>query len=75
MFTNGPGDRALSYTKESKIVLHTSLLNIQRHKVRIKGKVGQLRDTISVTPSHLGFVSIEKEAFRSPLTTLTTFTY
>ena len=35
----------LSYTKDSKTVLDTSLLNTQRYKVHIKGKVEQARES------------------------------
>ena len=44
VFANGPKDlgsipgRVIS--KTLKVVLNTSLLNTQQHKVRIKGKVG-----------------------------------
>ena len=42
------------------MVLDASLLNTQHYKVRIKGKVGQLRE--GVAPSlQLGVVAIEKE--------------
>ena len=39
-----------SHTKDSKIVLDTSLLNTQYYKVRIKGKVKQFREWSSALP-------------------------
>ena len=43
VFANGPGDqgsiRGRVISKTQKMVLDTSLLNIQHHKVWIKGKV------------------------------------
>ena len=44
MFVNAPGDlgsiSCLVTSKTLKMVLDTSMLNIQQYKVRIKGKVG-----------------------------------
>ena len=51
------------------MVLDTSLLNTQRYKVRIKGKVEESRERISVR-----VVAIEKGAFWSPSTTVVNFT-
>ena len=51
VFANGwgrPGfNPRLSHTKDSKIVLDATLLNIQHYKVRIKGKVEQSRERSS----------------------------
>ena len=62
VFVNVPGDLC------SKMVPDNSLLNSQRYKVIIKGKVivGPLQ--------HLGVVAIENGAFWSPSTTVTYFT-
>ena len=57
------------------MVLDAALLNIQHYKVRIKGKVEQSREWSSALPQHLGVVSIEKEAFKSPLTKVAKFTH
>ena len=54
MFANGSGDlgsipgRVIPKTK--KIVLDTTLLNIQHYKVRIKGKLVQSRERSSALP-------------------------
>ena len=61
--------------KTLKMVLDTSLLNTQRYKVCIKGKVEQSRERNSAHPYTLGVVAIEKGAFWSPSTTAATFTY
>ena len=54
VFANGPGDLGSIpgrvIPKTLKIVLDTSLLNTQRYKVRIKGKVEQSRERSSVLP-------------------------
>ena len=51
VFANGPGDMSsisgLVIPKTIKMVLDTSLLNIQQYKVRIKGKVEQSRERSS----------------------------
>ena len=39
-----------SHTKDSKIVLNVALLNTQRYKIRIKGKVEQSREWSSALP-------------------------
>ena len=39
-----------SYQRLKKMVLDTSLLNTQHYKVRIKGKVEQLRERSSALP-------------------------
>ena len=54
VFANGPGD-LLSISgrvipKTLKMVLDTSLLNIQQYKVRIKGKVELSRERSSALP-------------------------
>ena len=44
VFANDPGDQVSTrsgHTKDIKMVLGTSLLNTQKYKVRIKGKVEQ----------------------------------
>ena len=54
VFANGPGDMGsiLGHVipKTLKMVLDTSLLNTQQYKVRIKGKVEQLRERSSALP-------------------------
>ena len=54
VFTNGPGDQCSIpcrvIPKTLKMVLDTSLLNTQQHKVRIKGKVDQSRERSSTLP-------------------------
>ena len=65
----------VSRAKDSKMVLDAALLNIQRYKVRIKGKVEQSRERSSTLPLHLGAVAIEKGAFGSPSTIVANFTY
>ena len=78
VFINGSGDQGSIWgrviPKTQKMVLDTVLLNTQHYKVRIKGKVEQSRE-LSSTPLHLGVVDIEKEAFGSPSTKVTNFTY
>ena len=48
VFAHGPGDQGLIpgrvIPKTQKMVLESSLLNTQPHKVRIKGKVEQSRE-------------------------------
>ena len=55
VFTNGPEDLSAIpgcvIPKIFKMVLDTSLLNIQQYKVRIKGKVEQTRERSSALPS------------------------
>ena len=54
VFANGPGDLGSIpcrvIPKTLKIVLDTSLLNTQQHKVRIEGKVEQSRERSSTLP-------------------------
>ena len=53
VFANGPGDlfnARSSHTKDSKMVLDASLLNIQLYKIGIKGKVEQSRERSSALP-------------------------
>ena len=54
LFTNGPGDwgsiPGRIITKTLKMVLHTSLLNTQQYKVRIKGKVEQSWERSNALP-------------------------
>ena len=60
--------------KNLKMVLNTSLLNTQQYKVRIKGKVEQPWERSSALP-YTCVVTIEKEAFWSPSTTVGNFTF
>ena len=54
VFTNGPGDLGSIAVhvipKTLKMVLDTSLLNIQQYKVRIKGKVEQSKERSGALP-------------------------
>ena len=54
VFANGPEDlgsiSGRVIPKTLKMVLDTSLLNTQKYKVRIKGKVGQFRERSSALP-------------------------
>ena len=54
VFANGPGDLGsipgCIIPKTLKMVLDTSLLNIQQYKVRIKSKVEQPRERSSTFP-------------------------
>ena len=54
VFANGPGDLGSTpgriIPETLKMVLDTSLLNIQQYKVRIKGKVEHSREMSSVLP-------------------------
>ncbi len=54
VFSNGPGDLCSIpgrvIPKTLKMVLDTSLLNTQRYKVRIKGKMEQSRERSSPLP-------------------------
>ena len=52
-----------SIPKTLKMVLDTSLLNTQKYKVCIKGKVEKSRERSSAPPLHLSVVAIEKGAF------------
>ena len=54
--------------KTLKMVLDTSLLNIQLYKVRIKSKAEQSKERSSPDPRQLGVVAIEKGASWSPST-------
>ena len=69
VFANGPGDRGSILgrviPKTQKLVLDTTLLNTQYHKVSIKGKARQSREWSSTLPC---VVAIEKGAFGSPST-------
>ena len=47
------------------MVLDTSLVNTQQHKVRIEGKVDHPGKE-EASPLHLGVVAIEKGVFWSP---------
>ena len=65
VFANGPGDRGSTpgqvIPKTLKMVLDTSLLKTQQHKVHIKGKVEPSRERSSDLPLHTGVVAIERE--------------
>ena len=54
VFANGPGDLGSIpgrvIPKTLKMVLDTSLLNTQRYKVRIEGKVEQSRESSNALP-------------------------
>ena len=54
VFINGPGDLGLIpdhiIPKTLKMVLDTSLFNIQQYKVHIEGKVEQSRERSSILP-------------------------
>ena len=54
IFANGPGDRVSIpgriIPKTLKMVLDTSLFNIQQYKVHIKGKVEQYWERSSALP-------------------------
>ena len=54
LFANGPGDLGsipgCVIPKTLKMVLDTALLNTRQYKVRIKGKVEQLRERSSAFP-------------------------
>ena len=58
-----------------KMVLDTSLLNTQRYKVCIKGKVEQSRERSSTLPLHLIIVTIEKGTFGLPSNMVANFTF
>ena len=76
VFANGPGDLGSIpgrvIPKTLKMELDTTLLNTQHYKVRFKGKVEQSWEWSSALPLHLGVVAIEKGAFGSPSTMVTT---
>ena len=78
VFANGPGDLGsipgYVIPKTLKIVLFTSLLNTQRYKVRIKGKVERSRERCSAFSYTLVVVAIKKGAFWSPSTIVANFT-
>ena len=77
MFANGPGDLGSIpgrvIPKTLKMVLDTSLLNTEKYKARIKGKVEKSRERSCVLPYSV--VAIEKGAFWSPSTTVANFTF
>ena len=57
VFVNGPGDlgsiQSRVLPKTQKMVLNSSLVNTQRYKVRIKGKVEQSMERSSALPDTL----------------------
>ena len=77
-FGYGPWDRTLIQgriiPKTQETVFDTSVFHTPPYKVRIKGKVGQSSEKISVPP-HLGVVANEKGAFGSPSTKVANFTF
>ena len=79
VIANGPGDlgsipgRVIPNT--FKMVLDTSLLNIKKCKVRIKGKVERSRERSSALLYTSVIVAIEKGAFWSPSTPVASFTF
>ena len=56
------------------MVLNAPLRNAQYYKVRIKGKVEQLRKCRSA-PQHLSLLGIENGAFGSPSTNVINFLF
>ena len=54
VFANGPGDQGSipgwAIPRTQKMVLDATLLNMQHHKVQIKGKVEQSRERSSTLP-------------------------
>ena len=78
-FANGPGDLGSVpgrvIPKTLKMVLDTPLLNTQRYKVRIEGKVEQSRERSSALPLHFDVEAIEKGAFWSLSTMFANFTF
>ena len=73
VFANGPGDWG-SYQRLRKMVLDSTLLNIQHYKVRIKGNMGQSREWSNTLP-YFCVEAIEKGPFGSPSTKVANFTY
>ena len=78
VFANGQEDRvsfqARVILKTQKMLLNSTLLKTQHHKLSLKGKVEQSR--VGVAPYlHHDVVAIEKGAFESPSTKGATFTY
>ena len=75
VLANGPGDRRSIPVnrvapKSQKLVFDATLLSTQHYNVRIKSKVEQFRQWMSVLPKDLCVVAIETEAFRSPSNTV-----
>ena len=60
-------------TKPQKMVPDATLLNTQHYKVKIKSKEEQEKGL--ALPTTLWFFANEKATFRSPLTTVTNFTF
>ena len=75
MFTHGPGDRGSipGWVKGSKMVLDATLLSTQHYKWGSRVKWSNPGNGI-VPFFHLGVLTIEMGAFRSPLTKVTNFT-
>ena len=78
VFANGLGELGSIpgriIPKTQKMVLDTSLLNIQQYKVCIKSKVKQSRERSSTLPYN-SVVAFEKGAFWPPSTKVANFTY
>ena len=78
VFTNGLDDwgsiPGWVKPKTQKMLLDSTLLNIQHYKERINGKEEQSREWNSAPLLHLGMVAIEKGAFGSPSTKFANFT-
>ena len=71
VFANDLGDLCSLPPKTQKMVLDSALINTQRYKVRIKGKVEQSRERSSTLP----YISVvfQKGGFGSPSTTVANF--
>ena len=63
---NGWGDLGSSDTKDSKMVLDTSLLNHQNYKVWIKSKMEQSRERSSALPYTLVSLLLKREPSSRP---------
>ena len=79
VFANGLGDlgsiSGRVIPKTQKTVLNASLLNTQRYKVRIKGKVEQSRERSSTFPYTLVQQLSKREPSGHPRLTLSTLLY
>ena len=70
VFRNDPGDRGLMpgrvIPKTQKMVLDSVLLNAQRYKVRIKGKVEQSREEGSALPYTSVYYLLKRDPLVQP---------
>ena len=66
--------RVFANAKDSKMLLHASLLKTKHYIVQNKGKWGNTRKEL-VLFRYLGVVHIKKGNLRSPLTTVGQLTY